>query len=1133
LGEQSAKSLRGAKMEDIIFAGTANRRQLGFAEVILVIDNTDSRLPIDFSEISVARRVYRSGESEYQINGTTCRLRDIHEMFMDTGIGKEGYSIIGQGRIEEILSTRSEDRRVLFEEAAGIVKYKNRKHEAEQKLDRERLNLLRVSDIIAELESQIAPLHEQSEAAKEYLALKERLKLLQVNMFLLDADKSQKELDALDENISALAEQVSAEAAARESIIVRIAELKQEHDALASEIKQHEEQSGEAKVTAESYEGDIRLAEEQIAADIERLFAETEQEKARLAALNASIEEERERQAEIEQELARAESDLLEKQKSYEAAGRRMSEGEQKIGQFNALIISKMQEISDTRAREQKSKAAYERLQEIKEELNDERESGRDKANENAARLNLLEEKLAALAATSAKAEADISVLLRESTECNDKLEAASEELKKRYKSYNESRSRHKLLAEMESGYEGYHRSVKSVLVRKGGAGFEGICGAVAELLDVDAKYETAIEIALGGAAQNIITETEDDAIAAIKYLKANNEGRATFQPLSAVKGRDFGAERTQLLAGRGVCGIAKELIRYNKAYENVFSSLLGRVLVADDIHNAVALAKKHGHTHKIVTLEGELLSPGGAMSGGSSHKAVSLFSRGRELKELKKQITALESDIERLKSREEALNNELAAIKGQIEEKRGILQSAALEQAGQQQSYDQAKEALQAFEELDAGFAAKDADIMEKLLAANKEMRGYESTIADIENEVAGLHEQRDIFQSNMLDEKEEQEEGVRELINAKAALSALEQQIAAAKDNIARMESEASGSRAAIEKHGVSVEARNERKQKSEDRLNETLRKLEELKEKQQSLDGTLDGLNKNIAEKSDTLALLEQTEREKMELLAGLNAENVRLEMKKEQVTENSRRLYDAMWDEYAITYQTALAYERLSLTQAQLARDERGIKSEIQALGDVNVGAIEEYKNVKERFEFLAAQREDIIAAEDKLMGIIAQLTELMARQFAEQFRLISENFAYVFREMFGGGTAYLKLQDENNVLETGIDIIAQPPGKILQNMSLLSGGERALTATALLFGILRMKPSPFCILDEVESALDDSNVIRYAKYLKNFADDTQFILITHRKGTMEAADVLYGVTMQEQGVSKLVSVKLTE
>ena len=1136
LGEQSAKSLRGAKMEDIIFAGTANRRPLGFAEVVLIIDNSDARLPIGFSEISITRRVYRSGESEYLINGTMCRLKDIHEMFMDTGIGKEGYSIIGQGRIEEILSTRSEDRRVLFEEAAGIVKYKNRKRETEQKLERERLNLLRVSDIIAELESQLGPLCEHSEVAKRYLSLKERLKVVQVNIFLLDAGQSQGELAMLDENICALAEQILKEQSESESILLHIAELKQKHDTFVSELKYHEARSTEARVESESREGDMRLAEEQIrniTSDIERIHSETEEEKAKLRGLNESYANEHAKQVEIEQQFVQVELALHERQEAYEEVNRRMNEQEQQIGGFNAQIIDGMKEISDMRAEELKTKASYERLQEIKEELNEKREIGCGKANENLIKLRLIEESLIAVEEISVKAEASISLLLSESSECNDKLALVSEELKKLYKNYNESKSRHKLLTEMQSGYEGYQRSVKSVLLRKGSTGFEGICGSVAELLDVDGKYETAIEVALGGSAQNIITKTEDDAVAAIEYLKVNREGRATFQPLTAVKGRGLDAERGRLLAERGVCGIAKELISYDKAYENVFSSLLGKVLVVDDIYNSVSLARKYNHTYKIVTLEGEVLSPGGAISGGSSNKTVNLFGRSRELKELKRLISILELDKRKKETQTASLNQQLETIKEQIDEKRGILQNTALEQATLKQTADQISEHLQTLKQQESEFAAKDAELMERILSTNKEIRGYESAIAVIERKVAELHEQRDIFQNNIMNEKEEQEEGIRELMNAKAKLSALEQKKNAAGENMERLEREGSETQDSIDKHNADMAMRCERKRASESRLVQTRQKIVKLKEKQIIIDEALMRLRDKMVEKSDEIAQLEQSEREKITLLADLNAEHVRLEMKKEQTVENSRRLYDEMWEEYTLTYQAALGYERLGLTQTQLARDERSIKAEIQSLGDVNVGAIEEYRAVKERYEFLRAQRDDIVTAEDKLMGIIAELTKQMEQQFTEQFRSISENFTYVFREMFGGGTAYLKLQDEGNVLETGIDIIAQPPGKVLQSMSLLSGGERALTATALLFGILRMKPSPFCILDEVEAALDDSNVIRYADYLKNFSDETQFILVTHRKGTMEAADVLYGVTMQEQGVSKLVSVKLTE
>ncbi len=1139
LGEQSAKSLRGAKMEDVIFAGTQSRRQLGFAEVIMVIDNADRKLAMDFSEVTVSRRVFRSGESEYQINGLSCRLKDIHEMFMDTGIGKEGYSIIGQGRIEEILSSRSEDRRLLFEEAAGIVKYKTRKHETENKLERERQNLVRVEDIISEISGQLEPMREQAEKARKYFEYKEQLKSLQVNIFIQNVERAESELKKIDDSLNTLKNQVESEKIKQDRYMMEIESAREESQRLETKAKEYNEQLNDIRLAIGSNDNDIKLLNEQIGfilQEISRLNSDIEEKQNKIQELEQSMTTENAKLSGIEIKLKVSGENYEQKQQSFNDVSRRMSEGEQQIEKFNAEIIEKMGTSSEMKVELQNFRRNYQQLEDTKENVLEEKEINRSKLNEKNARASALHKSLEITLESIEKLTRDSIQLQNEKEEKTKSLNEKSARLVVVQKELNQSGSRLKALIEFENGYEGYYNSVKSVLKQKKREPerFKGICGAVAELMEVNKDYEVCLEVALGSAVQNIVTLSEEDATLAIEYLKSTKDGRATFLPLTAIKGRDLGNNKNEILGQVGVCGVAKDLIQYDPRYENIFSSLLGRVIVVDNIKNAVKLARKYEHQYKIVTLEGELLNAGGAMSGGSStQKIMNLFSRSREIKELKELVDKLDRENLTLTTETEGTRRVISIIKEQIEDKRTELQEKALERATLEQNLSQTKEQIELFKLKSVELQEADQKLMERLQEINKEIRQKEKNLAEHESSIQKLHEQVDEFQNAMINERLEKESGYSELMQIKTEISALEQNKQSSNENIYRMQQEKLYIVESVNKHGEEIHVKAEKKQSCEESILTTREKIQNLKVEQDALLSKIsdaESLKQALAKK---LSENEKLERELMETLSILKSSVVRLEAQKEQTNENNRRIYDEMWDEYQITYNTALGYERLELTSIQLQRNEKTVKADINSLGNINSAAIDEFKAITERHTFLTKQRDDIVATEEKLKDIIEELTGLMEKQFIEQFRIISENFSVVFSEMFGGGKAYLRLSDEKNVLDSGIDIIAQPPGKNLQNMLLLSGGERALTATALLFGILRMKPSPFCILDEVEAALDDANVLRYANYLKKFSSETQFIIVTHRKGTMESADVLYGVTMEEHGVSKLSSIKLTE
>jgi len=1136
LGEQSPKSLRGGKMEDVIFSGTENRRPLGFAEVTMALDNADGALPLEFAEVAVTRRVYRSGESEYSINGAPCRLRDIHELFMDTGVGKEGYSIIGQGKVEEILSAKSEDRRLLFEEAAGISKYRSRRDEALAKLERERQNLLRADDIIAELEAQVGPLFESSEKAKAYLALRDELKIVQVNGFLAQAGDAGKKLGEARNSL----EIVNAQIAGEEQ---KLAEGRRGYDAvreksvLASVSAKELRESREALLReCGGKRNDITLARERIGnlhTDSGRLTAAIEKREASIGQKKAENLSEEERFARTEALLRENREALAKKQADLDEADAALGEREKEIEALNAGMVERAGEAAALRGEIRRLEAAYAELEQAKERLNEEAASGESLLAERAARKAAAEAAARDAGERMAQAQKILGFQSAERESLSAKLGEKYAERSALEKTLHAAESRLKVLRDLERDMEGYYRSVKYILrERRRNPLLSGICGAVGELAEAPDEYALAIEIALGASVQDIVTLTEEDASGAIELLKSSGEGRATFLPLSAVKPRDLGKSKNALLGEKGVVGVAKDLIAYDPRYENAFANLLGNVLVTDTLDTAISISRKHGYNYKLVTLTGEVINPGGAMTGGSAaNRGSGVFNRGKEIERLARTVSEESAKNGRAGEAIRVLNAKKQATDEELEKTRGRLQELLLLKNDNENSLERADSEIIRLRAAKEELAAKDAEIMAKIIEKNGEIREAGQNLARAEAAMRALKDGLESRQAAVSEARAAREAVNGALTELKIAIGGLEAALSLSKDGknrvvdeIAVLERENEADAAAIAANLAKEAGLEAEIAAAEAEIASLESRTEECAAKARENEKTLQGL-------AEALEELDAAKTAASEALGRLGAEKARLETRAEQVEQDVRRLYDLMWDEYRITYQTALEVRRLEMSQDKLAREERRLKNAIRDLGDVNVGAIEEYKNIKTRFDFLNLQRSDIILAEDKLKGVIAELTGLMEARFSEQFALISANFGDVFREMFGGGRAYLSLADEKDVLGSGIEIIAQPPGKTLRNMLLLSGGERALTAIALLFGILRMKPSPFCILDEIEAALDDANVGRFAAFLKNCAGDTQFIMITHRKGTMEAADVLYGVTMQERGISKLVSVRL--
>ncbi len=1132
LGEQRAKSLRGDKMEDIIFAGTENRKPLGFAEVSILIDNQDGKLPLEYSEVQVTRRVFRSGESEYRINGTACRLKDIQELFMDTGVGREGYSIIGQGRIDEILSAKGEERRRIFEEAAGIVKYKTRKNEAVHKLEKEQQNLLRVDDIIGELEVQVGPLEKASEKAKEYLRLKEHLKQAETAAFCRDAERIGSQLEKLEQDEAHSGEQLAdckEKIEAEKNAALSFREKSEELDIL---LQQQNEKMTELRAEIEKTEGDIRLREEQRAndaANISRIQSEMAERTAKQQENDAEQKACESRKNALQLEMDRHQKVLDELEEKYASLSTSLTQGETKAESFKDEIFEQIRIGTEAKGEISKREAMKVQFLGRKEQLMAEKEYTEGRLHQFEVHLQALEKQENDRKEHIRYLEQELDALEHDRSHAAEQKQRAEASLSKQEKRISETRSRLSLLMEMEKEHEGFYNSVKSLL-KLSDKEDRGIYGAVGQLLKVEEAYETAIEAALGGALQNVVTATEEDAKNAINYLKRNNLGRATFLPVTAIKGRPLEGKNA-IMAEVGVIGTAYDLVTFDETFRQIALNLLGRILVVDTLDRAVQLAKKYRHQYKLVTLEGDILNPGGSMTGGSAQKkALHVFGRSREIRDLRQALQAATDEANMMRERLLLANDDLQEIEEETVDKKIELQKFMVSMnSGEKEKTLVDK---QETEEKLALLKLEENQLTEQLDAADSEIESFRKAEEASQKALQSANAQLEEFQTSISGEKEERDALMGKITQKKIDLSAAGQNVYVVEETLLRLKEEA----AALEKEQQKAAEQAVHYEKNTDlrleQQEDLQKRAEELSVQAETLQNSLNDTASEKSHTAEAAAKAEAAAAEWRETAAKLENELFRISSKKEKLEEEKERITTQMWEEYEMTLRMAQEYAA-NLPEDAEKRPVKEWKNLIRELGDVNVSAIEQYKEVKERFEFLTAQRTDILEAEEKLRQIIEELSVLMEKQFREQFKVISENFSQVFQEMFGGGKAYLKLTDAANVLESPIEIVAQPPGKNLQNMQLLSGGERALTAIAILFSILKLKPSPFCILDEIEAALDDANVTRYAKYLKRFAEETQFIVITHRKGTMEHADVLYGVTMQEKGISKMISVDFSE
>ena len=1134
LGEQRVKQLRGGSMQDVIFSGTESRRPLSYAYVAITLDNGDHQLAIDYEEVTVSRRLYRSGESEYLINGTACRLKDINELFYDTGIGKEGYSIIGQGQIDRILSSKPEESRELFDEATGIVKFKRRKNTAQKKLEDEKQNILRINDILAELEKQLGPLERQSETAKVYLKKKETLKIYDVNMFLLETARLQEQLSEVEKKSETAQAELEETTRAYESIKLEHAKIEEELEQLNTDLDQTKESFSQAGMSRQQLEGQIELLKEQI----NSVRANDEHLQGRLAAIGTDVLEKKEARKKLTEEQRQLDAQLKEisgrsreATERLNAVRRKMEALNSRVEQRKNAIISLLNERASTKGRLQRYDAMQEQAQIRRAELNKKLLEARSGEAEQKVLYEEYQRKLGEIEAGILELTAAQREKEEEAESCRRTLGRLNEQLEIGQTAFHRESSKLESLRNLAERYDGYGNSIRKVMERKERT--PGILGVVADIIKVDQKYETAIETALGGNIQNIVTDNEETAKELIGYLKKNKLGRATFLPLTSVGGRD-NFPRKEALKEPGALGLASTLVKAEKQYEGVVQYLLGRVLVVSGIDAAIKIARKYSHSLHIVTLEGEYLSPGGSMTGGAFRNSSNLLGRRRELEELEENVKRLEEEMNAARLRIEEVKDRRRTFRQAAEELNTRLQEQYLQQNTVSLNANQAREKLA---ELASGYEGLNVelgqleeqlkDIGESRVAIGLELRASEEQ--EKEHETDTLEAQKE------LEEIRGQEEGsVKECESIHLEVAAITQKAEFVNENVARIDRELERFRMEEETLKAGVVQGSRDIQAKEEGILALTGQIEQLNLRSR----TLEQRTVTLTEKRDALLSGQKeffSRREELsEHRSRLDKEAFRLNSQRERLEESAESQANYMWEEYELTYNSALplrdeAYEELGDLKKQIS----ALKDEIRRLGDVNVNAIEDFKNLSERYTFMNNQRNDLVKAEETLLGIIQELDSGMRKQFREQFERIRVEFDKAFKELFGGGKGTLELNEEEDILEAGIRIIAQPPGKKLQNMMQLSGGEKALTAISLLFAIQNLKPSPFCLLDEIEAALDDSNVGRFSKYLHKLTKNTQFIIITHRKGTMESADRLYGITMQEKGVSALVSVNLIE
>ena len=1134
LGEQSMKSLRGSKSEDVIFAGTQARKSLGFAEVSMVIDNTDGKLPIEYSEVTVTRKIYRSGETGYFINKTPCRLKDVLELFMDTGIGKDGYSIIGQGKIDEILSNKSEDRRKIFEEAAGIVKYRTRKEESEKKLEQTKLNLLRINDILSEIESNIEPLKLQADKAKKYLDLREELKNIEVGLFLHNISEYKEKLEKIVEDIQIVEEQNTAENEKMQNLQDAKQKLKDEIDEITTKIEEVQNLSFESTNQIEKINSEIGISKERIQnnqANNERLTSEIAEIKQRIAELEDEQKQKLSKKEDLATNREKFQKELDEKQKELKELTKKLSakeleieEKKQKIEQNTDKKYEIASEISSIDANveniEKREKSANAEIQSLTLEI----DSARNQKQEMSKAFYEIEAKKNELVSSLKEKSAQKETSMQKIKDFDTALNNLAYET-------NMKESRLKFLIETEREKEGYTRSVKALLTacEKDSKLNKGINGVLANLISVDKKYEVAIEMCLGQATQNIVTDTEEDAKKLVAYLRANKLGRASFLPVSSVKGKKL--DRIIKNSTEGVIGVASDLVKCDKKYEQIILNLLGRTLIVENMDTAIQMAKLNSYSFRIVTLEGDIISNTGSITGGSIQtKTVNILGRNREIEELEKTLKELKAKKEKCTKEKAEYTESVTDVIEEVTRIEKELQDIEVVYATENQKILNMQDSIEKLETRRDKLKKELEELSKQKIDNGTQKEEKQEAINDLSKEIEDLSKVVEEFALNNKDNQKYIDDLNFDITNLKISVNSFDESGNSIDEIVERIKQDIENNKQSIINKEESINKANEEKANLENLITNLEEQIKQIKSDVENSSTKVEELKQSRINANEKLRKAEEEISSQFNTIEDIKGQLVKLDVRKTKLEQDLEQVVNNLWVEYELTPNNAEEYKKPENVQ-KAARDVNSLRTQIKELGSINVDSIEEYKKTKERYDFMCEQRLDLENTTVKLRNIISEMTQTMKEQFIEKFNEINKNFNEVFVELFGGGKAELKLEDESNVLECGIDIQAQPTGKKLQNMMLLSGGEKAFTAIALLFAILKINPAPFCVLDEIEAALDDVNVYRFAEYLKKFSKETQFLVITHRKGTMEAANTVYGVTMEENGVSKLLSMKL--
>ena len=1133
IGEQSAKNLRGSKMEDVIFAGTEARKKIGFAEVSMYLDNSDGTLPIDYNEVIVTRRVYRSGESNYLINGTECRLKDIQALFMDTGLGKDGYSIISQGKVDEILSNKSEERRHIFEEAAGIVKYRTRKEEAQRKLENTETTLTRVGDVIAEIENNIEPLQKRAETAKEYLKLRDELKLLDVKLFINAVDNNSSNIEQIDDMLNTLSQDIEKQEALTHENEEKKIELKNKVNELSTKIEELREKFFQVENEKEKLNSKISLLEANINASTvnsQRLEGEITEDNEKINLLKE----------EMEKRLARRESVFQNKKKFEE-------ELEQKETELNAIVATldergleieaRKKTIEDNNDKKFDLKAENSSLSatiEAEEKNLEEKQKASEKSISQKDNLNFELNDVLQVVSNKNKELDAINEKVSTFEEKLKGLQSTKDTLEEKRSQMNQdlmtAKAKLNYMVNLENENEGYSKSVKGILdYAKTNS---KVHGTIANIISTDEKYEYAVEIALGGFIQNIVVEDELIAKNLITYLNSNQLGRVTFLPLDNIV--SVPDVNNKVLKYDGVQGIAYELVSYDKKYEKAVRLALANTVIVDNMDNAIELSRKTKNSYRIVTLSGELVAQTGSITGGkTANRNAGVIGRKERIAELKKLVEQKQVELDKAKGEVLELEKQIEAEKKNYEEFLPQKEELVIEVATLNEKKEHIRKDIEKIDTQKETTKEEVEAIKANIEKLKETISSNEKSIFDID--VVNQKEQEEIDDYVRFNREKQKEIDIlnEDVVNLKVSLSSFDETVSSIDEMKEKIEEDISNFNGSIEKKKAEIEAIKTQIEGFNAEIVETRETIENSSKTKEDFETNTNALKEEKSKYEQDLEQIDTGIVTTLNTLNSIKEERAKVESKKIKFEMELTNLKNKMWEDYELTIASSrpLIPEGEEINIKQTEKQANKLRKDIKDLGEVNISAIEEYQKTKERYDFIMNQKTDLEETKKKLENLIDNMTSIMKQQFETNFKVITENFNNTFKKLFGGGKAELKLSDENDILNSGIEIEVQPPGKKLQSMSLLSGGERALTATALLFAILQIKSPPFCILDEIEAALDDVNVHRFAEYIKEYSKKNQFIVITHRKGTMEVASSVYGVTMQEYGISKVVSMKL--